>query len=92
MNGKVWGLTILPEQMHIVNPVLVLAFIPLFELVVYPVLAKFRLIRDSMQKLFWGGIVAAVAFGMSAAVEYTVEVIITTPQTESFNDVNLFSR
>lgn len=79
MNGKVWGFTILPEQMHIVNPVLILAFIPLFELIVYPVLAKFRLIRDSLQKLFWGGLIAAVAFGMSAAVEYTVEVFITTP-------------
>lgn len=79
MNGKVWGFTILPEQMHIVNPVLVLAFIPLFELIVYPVLAKLRLIRGSVQKLFWGGLIAAVAFGMSAAVEYTVEVFITTP-------------
>lgn len=75
MNGKVWGFTILPEQMHIVNPVLVLAFI----VIVYPVLAKFRLIRDSLQKLFWGGLIAAVAFGLSAAVEYTVEVFITTP-------------
>lgn len=75
MNGKIWGFTIMPDQMQVVNPVLILAFIPLFELAVYPVLAKFKLIRSAIQKLFWGGMIAAVAFGMSAVVEYSVQVI-----------------
>ncbi|KAG8275516.1 hypothetical protein J6590_084440 [Homalodisca vitripennis] len=73
MNGKIGSFTIMPDQMQVVNPVLIMAFIPLFELVIYPLLAKLRLIRTSIQKLFWGGIIAAVAFAISAYVEYKVQ-------------------
>ena len=41
MNGETFGLfTILPDQMQVANPVLILLFIPLFDYVVYPLLSK----------------------------------------------------
>uniref|UniRef100_A0A1B6MAZ4 Oligopeptide transporter 1 n=2 Tax=Graphocephala atropunctata TaxID=36148 RepID=A0A1B6MAZ4_9HEMI len=73
MDGKIGSFTIMPDQMQVINPVLIMVFIPIFELVIYPLLAKLKLIRTSLQKLFWGGIIAAVAFAISAYVEYKVQ-------------------
>ena len=36
MNGYIWGLTILPDQFQVINPILILVCIPLFNRVVYP--------------------------------------------------------
>ena len=43
MNGETFGglFTILPDQMQVANPVLILLFIPLFDYVIYPMLSKF---------------------------------------------------
>ena len=44
MNGETFGLfTILPDQMQVANPVLILLFIPFFDYVVYPLLRKHQL-------------------------------------------------
>ena len=47
MNGETFGglFTILPDQMQVANPVLILLFIPLFDYVIYPMLSK--LIRSA---------------------------------------------
>lgn len=74
MNGQLWWYTIKPDQMQVVNPVLILAFIPLFESIIYPILAKLHLVRTSLQKLSVGGVVAAIAFVVSAIVEFQLEV------------------
>ena len=36
MNGDIGFYTIKPDQMSVINPLLVILFIPLFEAVVYP--------------------------------------------------------
>ena len=38
MNGFTFGWQILPDQMQVANPILILALIPLFDYVVYPFL------------------------------------------------------
>ena len=42
MNGETFGglFTILPDQMQVANPVLILLFIPTFDYVIYPLLRK----------------------------------------------------
>ena len=40
MNGYTWGLTILPDQFQVVNPILILVCIPLFNRVIYPCLGE----------------------------------------------------
>ena len=40
MNGFTWGWQILPDQVQVINPVLILLFIPLFDKVLYPLLGK----------------------------------------------------
>ena len=40
MNGDIFGYQMLPDQMQVINPLLILAFIPLFDYVVYPVFGE----------------------------------------------------
>ncbi len=68
MDGEVWGITILPDQMQSLNPILVLCFIPLFTYLIYPLLHKaFGL--TPLRKMGFGFFVTAGAFTCSALIE-----------------------
>lgn len=73
MDGRILGFTIKPDQMQVVNPVLILAFIPLFELFIYPALKTIG-VKRPLQKLVIGGFLAALSFVLSAVVESKVQV------------------
>lgn len=77
MKGDIGFAEILPDQMQVVNPILILAFIPLFDSCMYPLLAKCRLLKTPLQKLTVGMLLAAVAFCISAILELQLEVSIT---------------
>uniref|UniRef100_A0A182P1K6 Oligopeptide transporter 1 n=1 Tax=Anopheles epiroticus TaxID=199890 RepID=A0A182P1K6_9DIPT len=73
MDGEVaGGYTIKPDQMQVINPLLILAFIPVFESVIYPALAKLG-IRRPLQKLSLGGLLAGAAFVLSGFVEIALD-------------------
>lgn len=72
MNGDIGFTKIKPDQMQLINPLLILVFIPLFDVAVYPILSKFGLKRP-LQKLTTGGILAGVAFLISGIVELHIE-------------------
>ena len=45
MNGQLGELQIQPDQMQALNPILILVFIPIFELIIYPIFAKCHLLK-----------------------------------------------
>jgi solute carrier family 15 oligopeptide transporter 1 len=63
-----------PDQLQVVNPLLVLALIPVFDKGIYPLLAKFGFLKKPLQRLTMGGIFAGVAFVVSGLVELSLEV------------------
>lgn len=73
MNGVLGSWSLKPDQLQVLNPLLILIFIPLFETVLYPLLAKCN-IKRPLQKLGIGGVLAAIAFVISAIVELQLEV------------------
>lgn len=77
MNGRIDFLnwTMKPDQMQVMNPLLVLLFIPFFETAVYPILAKIG-IKKPLQKIALGGFLAALAFVLSAVVQ--TKIIVST--------------
>lgn len=75
MKGDIGFAEILPDQMQVVNPLLILAFIPLFDSCIYPLLAKCHLLKKPLQRLTVGMLLAAVAFSISAILELQLEVI-----------------
>lgn len=72
MNGDLGFYTIIPDQFNVVNPLLVILLIPVFENVFYPLLAKVRISND-LQKATVGGVLAGVAFLISAIVDLQIE-------------------
>lgn len=61
-----------PDQMQVVNPLLILIFIPLYDAVFYPLLSKIG-VRRPLQKLTLGGVLAGVAFIISAILELQLQ-------------------
>ncbi|XP_017025219.2 peptide transporter family 1-like [Drosophila kikkawai] len=72
MDGRVLGYQIQPDQMQVINPLLILAFLPLFDLAVYPLLRTIG-IRRHLQKLTIGLLLAALGFILSAVLEMKME-------------------
>ncbi|XP_033172536.1 peptide transporter family 1 isoform X1 [Drosophila mauritiana] len=72
MDGNVFGFQIKPDQMQVVNPLLILGFLPLFDYIIYPVLARCG-IRRPLQKLTLGLLLAALGFFLSAGLEMKME-------------------
>lgn len=57
-----------PDQMQVINPLLILIFIPLYEVAIYPLLNIIG-IRRPLQKICLGGLLAGISFIISAIVE-----------------------
>ncbi|KAH8387299.1 hypothetical protein KR093_006093, partial [Drosophila rubida] len=91
MDGVVWGHEIKPDQMQVINPLLILAFIPLFDYVIYPLLARIG-IRRPLQKLSIGLLLASLGFFLSAVVEMRLEQLsATSADTAGLTQLRLYN-
>ena len=73
MNGDVGGwYTIKPDQMIVLNSVLGIVLIPVFDYFIYPALAKIGL-KTCLQKITMGGVCTALAFIAAAILEFQIE-------------------
>ena len=81
LEGLSWAVVTIqdPVFIQVVNPLLILAFISVFDYVVYPLLAKCSLFTKPLAKIFLGGILAGVAFAISGLVELALEVRTCVP-------------
>ncbi|KAH7700796.1 OPT-2 protein, partial [Aphelenchoides avenae] len=76
MDCRLWGTDadaylLLPDQMQTLNAVLILAFIPIFQVIVYP-LVSFCINLTPLRKMIAGGVLAAVAMVITALVQFQV--------------------
>ncbi|XP_036907408.1 solute carrier family 15 member 2 isoform X3 [Sturnira hondurensis] len=69
MNRNLGFIVLQPDQMQVLNPLLVLIFIPLFDLVIYPLVSKCGINFSSLRKMAVGMILACLAFAVVAVVE-----------------------
>ena len=74
MNGKVFGMQILPDQVQVINPAMMLILIPLFDHVIYPCLNKVKLLENPLHRMAIGGIFASLAFLASGTVELALQL------------------
>lgn len=68
MDGDIGFYTIKPDQAQVINPLLILVFIPLYEMIFYPLLNLIG-VRRPLQKLVGGGLLAGLAFFISFILE-----------------------
>jgi solute carrier family 15 (oligopeptide transporter), member 1 len=90
MTGELGSFTLKPDQMQVVNPLLILLFVPLFDYVLYPLLAKVG-IKRPLQKLVLGGLLAATAFVVSALLELKLEVVKNGQYAENRDNISSFT-
>ena len=69
MNGDTFGWTILPDQMTVANPILIILLIPLFDQILYPALGKLRIFRTPLQRIVTGCFLCGAAFVVSGILE-----------------------
>lgn len=68
MDGRVGPFLILPDQMHIFNPLIVLIMVPVFEAWLYPAIGKFCKVT-SLRKMATGGCLIALSFVVAGLLQ-----------------------
>ncbi|XP_043988737.1 solute carrier family 15 member 2 [Gambusia affinis] len=71
--------TIKPDQMQMLNALLILVFVPIFDLIVYPLVGLCRIKITPLRKMATGMIFAALAFGAATLVEINVVKTVVEP-------------
>ncbi|XP_008300099.1 solute carrier family 15 member 2 [Stegastes partitus] len=71
--------TIKPDQMQMLNAMLILVFVPIFDLIIYPLVAFCRIKITPLRKMAAGMIFAALAFGSATLVEINVVKTVVEP-------------
>uniref|UniRef100_A0A1I7W7W9 Integral membrane protein n=1 Tax=Heterorhabditis bacteriophora TaxID=37862 RepID=A0A1I7W7W9_HETBA len=64
--------SILPDQMGTLNAIMIMAFIPIFQIIVYPLVEKCGIRTTSLRRMAVGGLLAAVSFSICGVVQLSV--------------------
>ncbi|XP_023224622.1 solute carrier family 15 member 1-like isoform X1 [Centruroides sculpturatus] len=92
MDGHITGkFRIKPDQMQMINPFLILFFIPLFEYCIYPLLEKCHLLVRPLQRITTGGILASAAFIVAAFVQIALEKSLPVLPSEGLSQVSVIN-
>ncbi|XP_075990601.1 peptide transporter family 1-like isoform X2 [Anticarsia gemmatalis] len=91
MEQDIGSWTLKADQMQVLNPLLILIFIPLFEVAIYPFLTWCKLIKKPLHKMIWGGVLAAAAFVISGIVELNLLPTYGTPVTEGLAQLRVYN-
>ncbi|XP_019961474.1 solute carrier family 15 member 2 isoform X2 [Paralichthys olivaceus] len=80
MNMAVGGsFVIKPDQMQMMNALLILLFVPIFDLIIYPLIRLCRIHLTPLKKMAAGMVFAALAFGAATLVEVNVVKTVVDP-------------
>ncbi|KAK6048468.1 hypothetical protein COOONC_14028 [Cooperia oncophora] len=71
LDGRIGWLTVLPEQINILNPLIVLIMVPVFEGIIYPCARKLFKVTP-LRKMAVGGLLTATAFIMAGLLQLEV--------------------
>ncbi|CAH1647751.1 unnamed protein product [Spodoptera littoralis] len=91
MEQDIGSWTLKADQMQVLNPLLILIFIPIFEVAIYPFLTWCKLVRKPLHKMIWGGILAACAFIISGIVELNLLPTYGTPVSEGLAQLRVYN-
>lgn len=84
LSGRIGrSFTIKPDQFQAVNPILIVALVPVFDAFVYPFFSKFNILKKQLQRIFVGLLFASASFGIAAVLEKQMQ-----SASESLNPIN----
>ncbi|CAH1102182.1 unnamed protein product [Psylliodes chrysocephalus] len=91
MNGNIMGAQITPDQMQVVNPVMVLIIIPIFDRIFYPCFSKYNILENSLHRMALGGIIAGMAFLSAGLLELVLETTYPELPDKNHASVNIIN-
>ncbi|KAI4472091.1 oligopeptide transporter-related [Holotrichia oblita] len=91
MDGDIGFYTILPDQMQVINPLLILVFIPVFQYGVYPLFNKIGILKTPLKRLVTGGLLAALAFVISAVISLALEAEMPTQPSAGIGHIRIYN-
>jgi solute carrier family 15 oligopeptide transporter 1 len=71
MDGRIGPITILPDQMTTLNPLIILIMVPVFEAFIYPTARRFFVVTP-LRKMAFGGCLAALSFVVAGLIQLKV--------------------
>ena len=83
--------TIKPDQMQALNPILILALIPIFDKIIYPLLGKCGLLTKPLQRMVLGLYISAGAFVLAGLVQIKIDNAQEPPISSYETGVTLFN-
>uniref|UniRef100_A0A1I7WVH8 Peptide transporter 3 n=1 Tax=Heterorhabditis bacteriophora TaxID=37862 RepID=A0A1I7WVH8_HETBA len=81
LDGRIGWLTVLPEQINTLNPLIVLIMVPIFEAFVYPAAKKVFKVTP-LRKMAIGGLLTALAFVMAGVLQLEVNKTMEEPPAD----------
>ncbi|KAL4635798.1 solute carrier family 15 member 1 [Arapaima gigas] len=91
MDGSFGGITIQPDQMQTVNPILILILVPVMDSVVYPLIKKCHLNFTPLKKITVGMFFAGLAFVAAALLQIQIDKTLPTFPSESQSQVKFLN-
>uniref|UniRef100_A0A2K6GKA1 Solute carrier family 15 member 1 n=1 Tax=Propithecus coquereli TaxID=379532 RepID=A0A2K6GKA1_PROCO len=73
MNGKIGAIEIQPDQIQTVNAILIVIMVPIFDAVLYPLIAKCGFNFTSLRRMTVGMFLASMAFVVAAIVQVEID-------------------
>ncbi|KAL6731232.1 hypothetical protein Aduo_002134 [Ancylostoma duodenale] len=78
LDGQIGWITVLPEQINILNPLIVIIMVPVFEAFIYPIARKIFHVTP-LRKMAVGGLLTATAFIMAGLLQLEVNKTMESP-------------
>ncbi|KAF7711081.1 solute carrier family 15 member 1b isoform X2 [Silurus meridionalis] len=91
MNGNFGFFTVQPDQMQTVNPILILAMVPVVDNLIYPLIKKCGLNFTPLKKMTTGMFLAALAFVAAALVQIQIDQTLPSFPSASEAQVKLLN-
>ncbi|XP_015114798.1 peptide transporter family 1 [Diachasma alloeum] len=91
MDGEIGNYLVKADQMQVIPALLVIILIPLVDRCVYPLFAKIGCLNTQLKKITTGGVLASVAFVISALVELKLEATYPIHPTNGLAQVRIFN-
>uniref|UniRef100_A0A0P6F561 Oligopeptide transporter 1 n=2 Tax=Daphnia magna TaxID=35525 RepID=A0A0P6F561_9CRUS len=90
MNGDLGGFVLKPDQMQIINPLLILLLVPLFEAVIYPCFKKSGLLTP-LRRIGCGLVLCGLSFVISGFLEIALEPTYATIPADGRMQLNFIN-
>src|SRR3569832_526976 len=91
MDYRIGQLTVLPDQMSFLNPLLIIILIPTFKFRQYPLLTSRNLLTKQLTRMTAGGLLAALSFVVAAFLQIKINESMMVKPLPDFSRITVLN-